>query len=402
MATGNRRRATGEGSVYKTADGRWRGAVDLGWENGKRKRKYVSGATQADALAAFKKASRSIELGVVTDERLTVGKWLDRWLAEVKSSIAVATHDNYSTLVKLHITPIIGRKLLTKLSPDDVSRLLRLKSTQRLPRKKRMPDGKIVEVVPEGGYSPRTVQLIRTVLVEALKLAERWDYIPRNVAALTDGPRVPDSEGRTLTPDEARTLIETAHGDRLEALYLTMLSLGLRRGEALGITWPDVDLETGLLSVRRGLKREGGRLVLGELKTAASRRTLNLPAPLVDVLKVHRARQAVERMVAEDAWTESGLVFTTALGTPIDPSNFRHYFSALTVKAGLGHWHPHELRHSAASIMLAQGVPLEVVSETLGHTSIRITKDVYGHLLGAQRKHAADAMGAALWGAVDE
>ena len=171
MATGNRRRATGEGSVYKTADGRWRGAVDLGWENGKRKRKYVSGATQADALAAFKRASRSIELGVVTDERLTVGKWLDRWLAEVKSSIAVATHDNYSTLVKLHITPIIGRKLLTKLSPDDVSRLLRLKSTQRLPRKKRMPDGKIVEVVPEGGYSPRTVQLIRTVLVEALKLA---------------------------------------------------------------------------------------------------------------------------------------------------------------------------------------------------------------------------------------
>ena len=94
-------------------------------------------------------------------------------------------------------------------------------------------------------------------------------------------------------------------------------------------------------------------------------------------------------------------MFTTALGTPIDPSNFRHYFAALTVKAGLGPWHPHELRHSAASIMLAQGVPLEVVSETLGHTSIRITKDVYGHLLGAQRKHAADAMGAALWGTRD-
>ena len=91
MAAGNRRRATGEGSVYKTADGRWRGAVDLGWENGKRKRKYVSGATQADALAAFKKASRSIELGVVTDERLTVGEWLDRWLDEVKDSIAFAT-----------------------------------------------------------------------------------------------------------------------------------------------------------------------------------------------------------------------------------------------------------------------------------------------------------------------
>ena len=131
-------------------------------------------------------------------------------------------------------------------------------------------------------------------------------------------------------------------------------------------------------------------------------RTLNLPAPVIDALKVHRARQAAERMVADDAWTETGLVFTTALGTPVDPSNFRHYFAALTVKAGLGPWHPHELRHSAASIMLAQGVPLEVVSETLGHTSIRITKDVYGHLLGAQRKHAADAMGAALWGTRDE
>jgi integrase len=183
-----------------------------------------------------------------------------------------------------------------------------------------------------------------------------------------------------------------------------MLSLGLRRGEALGLAWDDVDLDAGALRVRRALKRERdvktgrSRLVLGDVKTAGSRRSLNVPTPMVDMLRGHRRRQAEERLAVGAEWQDSGLVFTTPIGTPIDPANFRHAFAALCKRAGLGHWHPHELRHSAASIMLAQGVPLEVVSGVLGHSSIRMTKDVYGHIMAPQREAAAEAMGRALWG----
>jgi integrase len=150
--------------------------------------------------------------------------------------------------------------------------------------------------------------------------------------------------------------------------------------------------------VRRALKREGGRLVLGETKTSGSRRTLHLPAEVIEVLRRAKARQAAERLRAGAAWQESGLVVTTEVGTPYDPNNLAKRVSTLTKRAGLSHWAPHELRHSAASLLLAMGVPLKTVSETLGHSSITITADVYAHLLADQRKEAATAMGRALWG----
>jgi integrase len=139
--------------------------------------------------------------------------------------------------------------------------------------------------------------------------------------------------------------------------------------------------------------------VVGEVKTARSRRTIHLPAPVVDALRAHQARQAKERLAAGPGkWVDHGLVFTTQLGTPYDPDNFARHFVAMARKAGLGHWHPHEARHSAASLMLAQGVPLHVVSEVLGHSSIRLTKDVYGHLEASTRQGATEATAAALLG----
>jgi integrase len=173
----------------------------------------------------------------------------------------------------------------------------------------------------------------------------------------------------------------------------------LRKGEALGAAWTDIDLDRGLLTVRQALKRVGGAVSLGDVKTSGSRRMINLPDAVVAALRSHRARQAAERLAAGPSWHESGLVFTTPIGTPIDPSNFRRQFDKICNKAGLVGWHPHELRHSAASIMLAAGVPLEVVSRVLGHASIRITADVYGHIMDPQRKQAADAMSTVLWGA---
>jgi integrase len=187
-------------------------------------------------------------------------------------------------------------------------------------------------------------------------------------------------------------------------LYALALTLGLRRGEALGLLWTDIDTTNGTIHARRQLRRERipesertssdrhTRLVLRDLKTRRSRRTLHLTPALRELLRTHRAQQLREQLSAEPRWTDSGLIFTTPAGTPIDPDNFARYFHRICEKAELGHWTPHELRHSAASIMLAQGTPLWVVSEVLGHASVAITKDVYGHLIGSEKQEATEAI----------
>jgi integrase len=242
------------------------------------------------------------------------------------------------------------------------------------------------------GLSVSTVRRIRAVLGQALTQAERWGMVARNVVEKTDGPRETRREGRSLEPGQVRQLLDTLESHRLGALYVTMLGLGLRRGEALGLKWSDVDFTRRTVVIKRALKRESGHLVLGDVKTAKSRRALNLPEPVVDALKAHRARQRSDRLAAGSSWIDSGLIFTTQVGTPLDPRNIYRDFQGVCERAGIGRWHPHELRHSAASIMLAEGVPIEVVSDVLGHASIRITADTYGHILEPQRKAAAEAM----------
>jgi integrase len=183
-----------------------------------------------------------------------------------------------------------------------------------------------------------------------------------------------------------------------------MLSFGLRRGEALGLHWSALSWEASTLKVTHGVKRvyvrannaeRRTRLVVGELKTPRSRRTLFLTPPMLDVLRRHRASQAAERMAVGEAWEDYGLIFPSEVGTPLGPDNVSHLFSRICRRAGLGHWHLHELRHSGASLMLAQGTDLYVVSEVLGHSSVSsvaITKDVYGHLVEGQKRAAAELM----------
>jgi integrase len=177
-----------------------------------------------------------------------------------------------------------------------------------------------------------------------------------------------------------------------------MLSTGLRRGEALGLRWEDVDLKKGVVVVRRQLQRVGGELVANDVKTTKSRRAVNIAPPVVTMLRARKAAQAKDRLACREAWEETGYVFTTQIGTPLDPRNIQRDFQTICTKAGLGKWHPHELRHSAASLMLAAGVPLQVVSDVLGHSSIRMTADVYGHILQPQREEAAAALAGVLFG----
>ncbi|NNL12214.1 MAG: site-specific integrase [Acidimicrobiia bacterium] len=379
------RRGWGEDSIYQDGD-RWRGVISLGrTPDGRRRRMKVSGGTKAEVIAKLKEVHRSLDAGVESPtSRLTVGTFLDRWVEGVPGRVEQSTAADYADTVRLHLKPALGSKVLTKLS---VSELNALWASKR-----------------KAGYSANSIRIMRTVLRSALHQAEREGLLVRNVAALSDPPRVGHSEGRSLTIAEAKILLDAASADRLEALYAISLTLGLRRGEALGLSWSDIDLESALVRVRRQLRRErlpeedrvdGGRrtqLVIRDLKTKRSRRTLHLTPALDGLLRTHRARQAREQLAAGPAWIESDLVFTTKKGTPIDPDNFAHYFHRLCARAGLGHWTPHELRHSAASIMLAQGTPLWVVSEVLGHASVAITKDVYGHLIGGEKQEATEAI----------
>jgi len=379
------RRGRGEDSVYRDGD-RWRGAISLGrTPDGRRRRIKVSGSTKVEVIAKLKEVHRALDAGAESPtRRLTVGAYLDQWIEGVPGRVEQSTAADYADTVRLHLKPGLGSKILTKLT---VSELNALWASKR-----------------KAGYSANSVRIMRTVLRSALHQAEREGLLVRNVAALSDPPRIGQSEGRSLTVAEPRRLLDAASGDRLEALYAITVVFGLRRGEALGLSWSDIDLDTGLVHVRQQLRRERlpvdqqketGRktqLVLRDLKTKKSRRILSLTPALDGLLRSHRARQARERLAAGPEWAEWNLVFTTQRGTPIDPDNFAHYFHRLCARADLGHWTPHELRHSAASIMLAQGAPLRVVSEVLGHASIAITKDIYGHLIGDEKREATEAI----------
>jgi integrase len=313
----------------------------------------------------------------------SVSEFLDRWLSvNLPGQVAPSTLDDYGDTVRLHLRPALGRKKLTKLTVSDCD---------QLSQAKRAAD-----------YSPNSIRIMRTVLRKALGQAQREGLLVRNMAALSAAPRVAAKVGRTLTPEQARMLLAALRGERKEALVTIMLAYRLRRGEALELRWDRLDWAVGTLVVSHSVKRikerdpqPGGRrtcLVVSELKTRKSRRTLYLTPQLVELLRRHRARQAKDRLAAGAAWQDHGLIFPSEVGTPLDPDNFSHRFSALCERVGLGHWHPHELRHSGASLMLAQGTELHVVSEVLGHTSIAITKDVYGHLLEGGRRSAAEAM----------
>jgi integrase len=247
------------------------------------------------------------------------------------------------------------------------------------------------------GLSRSTLVRIHSTLKRALRAAERRDKIARNVASLVDVPDGPTRRSRSLTVEQARRLLRAAEGDRLEALYLTGLMLGLRPGELLGLPWAAVDMDAGTLRVMQALKRERGHLLIGEPKTGSSRRVLTMPTPVIEALKAHRIRQAADRLQAP-IWHDADLVFTTAIGGPLDPSNLRRGFSTLTWEADLGHWHPHELRHSAASILSAAGVPIEQIADVLGHAGTRTTSAVYRHLIEPSVRAAVTPMETAFAG----
>ncbi len=356
--TKGKRRGAGEGTVYKGPDGRWRGAVDLGWQDGKRIRKYLSGRTQNEVLAKVRAARQDLEHGIEADPNMTVEKWLAHWLVTVVDGRVGSdnTRKNYEQVVRVHLVPQLGKVRLDKLTPERVDRLLAAKAAE--------------------GKAKSTVNRIRSVLADALNFAQGRGLVARNVAALSVMPKLdPPEARRSMTPEEARALMAAARGERLEGLVVIGLVVGLRPGELAGLLWSDLELDATppTLTVSGALKREpspngkGYELNRGAVKrSTAGQRTMALPPIAVDALRAHRARHAAERLAAGELWEDQGLVFSSEIGTPLDPSNVRRTFRRVATKAGLDARFPYLLRHTAVSLLVDAGAGIEEVADLLG------------------------------------
>lgn len=375
------RRGANEGSIHHRTDGRWVAVVHLGYDGGRRRRKSFYGKSRAEVAKRLTAALRAHEQGLpLAPERLTVGVFLQRWLTQsAQPSLRPRTFQSYEMIVERHLLPAFGRIQLSRITPDAVQAYINRKLAD--------------------GLDPYTVRNHHALLRRALNQAVRWGFVPRNVASLVTPPRAPREEVRPFSTAEARTFLDAIRGDRLAALYAVALGLGLRQGEVLGLTWSDLDLDAGTLTVRRTLQRYDRAYHLDEPKTLKSSRKLALPAPLVEALRAHRARQLEERLRAGPLWSGDGwnLVFTTEMGNPVSGAVVTHRFQAMLQKANLPRQRFHDLRHAAASFMLAQGVPLRVVMEVLGHSEIAVTANTYSHVMPELQREATERVGRLLW-----
>lgn len=374
------RRGAREGTIRKRRDGRWEGRVLIQGAVGRPVRRSVYGKTRSDVQRVLRKVISDSEGGLDTaPTRQTVGVFLNTWLEDVAGPrLRPRTLQGYSHHVTRHIQPRLGHLRLQQLAPSHVQAL--------------------VNDLVKSGLSPRTVRYVRAVLRAALNQALKWGLVSRNAAALVELPKARRHEFKVLEPEEARSLLLVAKDSRLEALLSVGLAVGLRIGEVLGLQWTDVDLDGRTLRVRQALQRVGGEVEFVEPKSERSRRTVTLPDFAVEALRRHRAQQLKERLAAGGGWVDTGLVFTTPLGTALDYSNLRKEFRRLLAKAGLPMMRVHDLRHTCASLLLAQGVNPRVVMETLGHSQISLTLDTYSHVLPSVNQEAAQKMNAILAG----
>jgi len=368
------KRGNGEGSITRRKDGLYMARYTVETATGA-KRKTLYAKTRKEASERLTEALAQARKGITANAgALMVGTFIERWIEDsVRGSVRRSTYQRDESLCRVHITTALGKKKLKTLSAADVQRFYRAKL--------------------DSGLSSATVHKLHVLLHKALKQAERWGLIARNVADDVDPPKVHKEEVRPLTNAQARKLLNTVKGDRLEALYVVALQSALRQGELLALRWEDVDLEARTLQVRRTVTRDGGKLTVGSTKTAKGRRTVKLTQGATEALQGHLERQLVEIDKAGDKWQENGLVFCTGKGTLINPTNLRkRSFAPLLQRAGLPTITFHQLRHTAATILLLNNVNPKVVSELLGHATIAITLDTYSHVLPNMQHSVVAAM----------
>lgn len=319
----------------------------------------------------------------------TVGEYLDEWLGAIASTVRPATHYSYGRNLRLHVVPYVGTTRLTTLDAGMLNTLY----TTLLAEGSRHYRG--------GGLSPRSVRYVHTILHRGLKDAVRWGRLARNPADAADPPRasaMPSPELKTWTADELRYFLEYIAEDRLHPAFMLLATTGMRRGEALGIPWADLDLEASRVSIRQTVIVINHKVRFGTPKTAKGKRTVALDTVSVAALRVHRQRQLEERMLMGAGWQDHGLVFTTPLGGPLHPERFSRDFNKQVARAGLPRITLHSLRHTWATLALEAGVNPKVVQERLGHAGIAITLQVYSHVSTTMQANAAETVAGLVFG----
>lgn len=359
-----RRRVNGEGTIYRRKDGRYEGAAFLPATSGIRKRVRVYGQTREEAqkklLTLKSQASQGIAVAGATAR---LGDYLDYWLEDVvQTTRRPKTYELYEGTVRLNLKPALGACRLQQLTVSTVQRYL----NQELAT----------------GRSVRKVEVIKTVLSAALTQAQREELVMRNVARLT---QLPHWERKAVNPwsaAEAVAFLEVVREDAMYPAYMLLLFYGMRIGEVLGLRWQDIDFVNDVLCVRQQLQRVGGELRQGPVKTSAGKRTLPLVTAVRKALEVHRLELSRRPMSYDRTGIDSQgyeLVLTTSSGTPIDPRNFSRSFHHICEQHGLRRIKVHHLRHTAATLLKALGVPARDAQLLLGHARISTTQELYQH-----------------------
>ncbi len=376
-----KRRANGEGSIRKRADGRWEGRYTVGHDpkTGKQKFKNVLGKTQAEVREKLKAAiEASKDLDVIKSDEYTIGQWMDVWFENcAKLKVRSSSHQTYKGYIQNHIKPYIGSIPLNQLTSLDLQKLYKkLLNNGRVERKESKEQPK--------GLSAKTVRNINQVISSAMEFAKSQKLIRNNP---TDGcslPKAEHKEMQTLSAEQLSAFFTEAKESGVYEFYYIALATGLRRGELLGLKWQDIDFENGILHIHRQVSRIDGEVVEAPLKTKNSYRNVAIGADAVEILKAQK-----EKM-------QSDYVFPSPTGGPISPDSVLHMLHRVLNRAGLPKVRFHDLRHTFATLALQNGVDVKTVSGMLGHYSAGFTLDIYAHVTTTAQKQAANTMDSVL------
>ncbi len=373
-----KRRANGEGNIRKRKDGRWEGRYTAGTnpENGKQIFKNVLGKTQAEVKEKLKKAlADSQRLDLAKQGKYTIGTWMDAWFENVaKIKVRPSSHQTYRGYIDNHIKPNIGNIPLEKLTTMELQKLYR----------KLLTSGRVERIEAEKqpkGLSAKTVRNINQVISSAMDLAVAQKIILENPTKACSLPRVEHKEMQTISAEQLQAFLEEAKRSGVYEMYYIELSTGLRRGELLGLKWEDIDMQQGIIRVRRQVSRIDGKIVEAPLKTKNSYRAVTISPHAIEVLKQQKAK------------TNDQYVFPSPNGGPISPDSVNNMLKRVLQRAGIPKVRFHDLRHTFATLALQNGVDIKTVSGMLGHFSAGFTLDTYAYVTTAAQKEAALTMG---------
>ena len=399
-----RRNSNGRSSIYEGSDGWWHGRVTVGIkDDGRSDRRHVMAKTKTEVTAKVRKLEKLRDQGDVpkAGQRYRVQEWLTYWIENIATppNVSENTHSGYEVDVRVHLIPGIGAHWLDKLEAEHLEKLYT----------KMLRDDK----------AAGTAHHVHRTIRNALNEAKRRGHIPQNPALLARAPKLTDDESEPYTVAEVRRLLALVAERRNGPRWVIALALGLRQGEALGLKWEHVDLDTGLMRIRRNRLRPkyehgcGGtcgrnagycperkqvRADTGPTKSRAGRRVVGLPEPLIVLMRVHRNNQEAARAAARQLWHDEGWVFTKPDGRPLNPNTDYHDWKALIEEAGLPERRLHDARHTAATVLAILAVPTPTAMAIMGWSSAEMAAR-YQHVLDSIRKGVADQVGGLLWGA---